>query len=119
MGYVSAELFAKFVVEVASMSVSVEYQEAMCVVHLDGEIAIPSAVELKSVLLQALDSGKEIRLDLEKATGLDVTALQLFWAAKCGALESGSRFAVVGDAPERILSGAVDVGFENFPVGRL
>jgi anti-anti-sigma factor len=99
------------------MSVSVEHQEAICVVHLDGEIAIPSAVELKSVLLQALASGKEICLDLEKATELDITALQLFWATKRRAIESGSRFIVDGDAPESILSGAVDAGFEAFPAG--
>jgi anti-anti-sigma factor len=101
------------------MSVSVEHQEAICVVHLDGEIAIPSAVELKSILLQALDSGKEIRLDLEKATELDISALQLFWAARRGAIDAGSRFTVARDAPEHILRGAVDSGFETFSEGLL
>lgn len=99
------------------MAVSVEHQEAICVVHLDGEISIPLAVELKNVLLLALESGKEICLDLEKATELDITALQLFWAAKRGAVEVGSRFTVAGRAPENILSGSMDAGFETFPVG--
>jgi hypothetical protein len=74
-------------------------------------------VELKNVLLLALQSGKEICLDLEKATELDITALQLFWAAQRGAIESGSRFNVAGDTPESILNGALEAGFEKFPAG--
>ena len=63
------------------MPVNLDQGEAQCVIHLEGEIDISSAAELKKLLLLALQSGKELRLDLERATELDVTALQLLWAA--------------------------------------
>lgn len=106
-------------VEVTSMSVSVEQQEAIRVVHLGGEIAIASAMEVKEALVLALASGKDIYLDLEHATDLDITALQLLWAAKRGATESGGCFTIAGEAPESILNGVLEAGFEKRSVGLL
>ena len=48
---------------------------------LEGELDIRCAAELKGTLLDALASQKEVRLDFEQATDLDVTALQVLWAA--------------------------------------
>ncbi len=83
---------------------------------MEGEINIAAAAELRNVLLQALASEKEVRVDLERATELDVTAWQLLWAAERGARGSGRGFALAGRLPEEILAAAMDAGLEKFPV---
>ena len=86
-------------------------------IRLDGEINIGSAAELKKLLLQALASGRELRVDLEHATELDVTALQLLWAVEREARASSRGFTLAGRVPAEISIAVVVAGFETFPVG--
>jgi len=99
------------------MAVNLDQSEALCVIRLDGEINIGSAAELKKLLRQALASGRELRVDLEHATELDVTAWQLLWAAEREARGSSRGFALAGRVPEEISVAVVDAGLETFPVG--
>ena len=99
------------------MPVTLAQGEAQCVIRLDGEINIGSAAELKKLLLQALASGRELRVDLEHATELDVTALQLLWAVEREARGSSRGFTLAGRVPEEIAATARDAGLEKFPVG--
>ena len=92
-------------------------EEEVCVLRLEGEVDIACAAEMKQLLLQALGSGKELRLDVERATELDVTALQLLWAADREARGSGRRFTLAGRVPGEISVAILDAGFEKFPVG--
>jgi anti-anti-sigma regulatory factor len=101
----------------SSMPVTLAQGEAQCVIRLDGEINIGSAAELKKLLLQALASGRELRVDLEHATELDVTALQLLWAAEREARGSSRGFTLAGRVPEEIWAAVVDAGLETFPAG--
>ncbi len=55
--------------------------ETQCVIRIEGEVDIASAAELKDMLITAISSGKEVQLDLEGASDLDVTAVQLLWSA--------------------------------------
>ena len=100
-----------------SMAVTLDQSEARCVIRLDGEINIVCAAEMKKLLLQALALGRELRVDLEGATELDVTALQLLWAAEREARGSGRGFTLAGRVPEEIAATARDAGLEKFPVG--
>lgn len=100
-----------------SMAMTLDQSEARCVVRMDGEINIACAAELKKLLLQALASGRELRADLDGATELDVTALQLLWAAEREARGSGRGFTLAGRVPEEIASTVRDAGLERFPVG--
>ena len=99
------------------MPVTLDQSEAVCLVRLEGEIGIASAAELKKLLIEALASGRELRVDLERAAELDVTALQLLWAAEREARGSGVGFALAGRVPEAISAAAGDAGFETFPAG--
>lgn len=100
------------------MPVTLDQNENFCLLRLEGEIDITSATELKTRLLQALASGRELRIDLEGATDLDVTAMQLLWAAEREARRSGMGMAVTGRIPKEISSATRDAGFENFPAPR-
>jgi anti-anti-sigma factor len=99
------------------MAVTLDQSEALCVLRLEGEINIASAAELKRLLLQALASGRELRVDLEGATEVDVTALQLLWAGEREARGSGRGFTLAGRVPEEISAAVSDAGFEKFPLG--
>jgi ABC-type transporter Mla MlaB component len=96
--------------------VTLERSDVENVVRLEGEISIPFAAELKEMLIQALSDGKGLRIDLESCTELDITALQLLWAAEREARKSSVGFTAAGAVPEAITAAATAVGFESFPV---
>ena len=102
----------------SAVPVTLDHNQNFCLLRLEGEIDITSATELKTLLLQGLASGRELRVDLERATDLDVTAMQLLWAAEREARKSGMGMALTGLVPEAISSAAGDAGFERFPVPR-
>jgi ABC-type transporter Mla MlaB component len=48
---------------------------------LEGTVDIACAAELKALLIEGLSGAKPVRVSIEKAASLDVTAVQLLWAA--------------------------------------
>ena len=50
--------------------------DARSVIRLEGEVGIETAEELNAMIAAALASKKELQLDLESTTDLDVTAVQ-------------------------------------------
>lgn len=98
------------------MPVTLEQSEKLSLIRLEGAVDIASAADLKKVLLEALESGTEVRVSLEGATDLDVTAVELLWAAEREAGRSSVTFALAGEAPERVTAALIHAGFEKFPV---
>jgi anti-anti-sigma regulatory factor len=96
---------------------TLEQCEGVCLLRLDGECNIASAAELKSLMAQALGCSRELRIDLEHATGLDITTLQLLWVCGRDAQASGVSIALVGRVPDDVLLAARHAGFDRFPVG--
>ena len=66
----------------------VERNEAEWIISLEGDYSMSAAVELKSLLLEGLASTKLLKLDLESASEIDVSLLQLLWAAESAARPS-------------------------------
>jgi len=56
-----------------------------------------------------------VRLDLSVRPELDVTALQLLWAAEREARRSGKAFELAAPVPPDVLRAVGEAGFENFP----
>jgi anti-anti-sigma factor len=83
------------------------------VVRLSGSIDIASAAELKAALLKAFEAGKPIRVSIDGLSDLDVTALQLLWAAKQDAAKSGVEFAMDGKPPNAVGSLLTELGMEG------
>lgn len=98
------------------MGTSIEQRDESKVICLEGVIDIASAAELKAVLLEALKSGKRLSLLLDKCADLDVTAIQLLWAAEREARASSVGFTLAGELPEKVSAALKDAGFERFPV---
>ena len=95
------------------MPVTVEQHEDHSLIRLEGEFTLTSAAELKRVLLEGLAPGRDLRLDLELTEGIDITAMQLLWAAGREADRTGARIAIRVSEPAA--SDARDAGFERFP----
>lgn len=98
------------------MGISLEQDDAQSLVRLKGMIDISCAAELKKLLLKVLEPGREVRVNLDEATDLDVTAIELLWAAEGAARSSDVRFALTGQVPKQISSAVADAGFKKFPV---
>jgi anti-anti-sigma factor len=96
------------------LPITLDDLEFGCVVRLGGVIDIGLASELKETLIQALDSGREIQIELGGVTEVDVTALQLLWAADQAAHQSGARLGVCEPIPENVLESLQLAGLENF-----
>jgi len=93
------------------MGIAFETREEMTMASLDGLVDISSAAELKGQLLTAVDSGKPLRVSLEAATYLDVTVVQLLWAAEKMARASGVAFGFDGTIPAPLLAQLAEAGF--------
>ncbi len=98
------------------MPVTLEQSEVASTVRLVGEINIASAAELKKVLMEALVPGKQVRVELDSVTEIDVTALQLLWAAQREAERVGVGFARSGPVREAIAAVADEAGLDEFPM---
>jgi anti-anti-sigma factor len=85
-------------------------------IRLEGEVDISQAGELKRVLLEALEAKQAVAIAMEKATSMDVTALQLLWAAEREARTAGVSLSVRGAVPEALGATAREAGFERFPL---
>ena len=94
------------------MTVTLKLEESRSEVVLEGDIGIAEAAELKRVLMEALEACNRIEVSLGKATELDVTAVQLLWAAHREAGQANLEFAYVGTEPEQIVAALAEAGLE-------
>ena len=92
---------------------TVEDNETGWILRLDGACALAAAAELKALLVEGLASGKSMQVDLEAAGEIDITVLQLLWAA--GRAAERAKRELRTQAPEEIVHQARDAGFEQFP----
>jgi anti-anti-sigma factor len=83
-----------------------------CLLRLTGSIDIACGRELKGALVKALELGKQVHVSTEGVSYLDVTALQLLWAARQQAERVGVGFASAGEPAAPISSVVAELGLE-------
>lgn len=98
------------------MGITVEHMEDSTTLGLEGTIDIASAAELKTALQGALGAKQPVRVSLAAEVALDVTAIQLLWAAEREAGASRVEFRLDGQLPATVSSALKEAGFERFPV---
>ena len=98
------------------MPVTLEQKDALALIRLEGAIEVGCAAELKELLIEKLKSGSAVYVALEAATVLDVTAVQLLWAAAREAQRVGVEFGFKGQTPEAVRCALAEAGIEKFPV---
>ncbi len=94
------------------MPVTMERLENHSIIRLEGELTVTSAAELKEVLLVAFANG-DLQLDLERAEEIDISIMQLLWAAGREAERKGVNISL--RAPDAVTRAARDAGFEKWP----
>ena len=96
------------------MPIKFDQGEACCLVRFEGDIGVACSAELKRALTEALALPKPLQLDLTSAVDLDITAVQLLYAAARAAGKMGRPFDFAGGFPEHLNSALREMGFENF-----
>lgn len=96
------------------MGVTLEQSETLNLLRLEGAVGIGCAAEFKGLLQQALGSGREVRVSLQAATDLDVTAAQMLWAAERKAKGTGKGYSIVDAPPEQVLAALNEAGLQQF-----
>jgi anti-anti-sigma regulatory factor len=86
------------------------------VVRFEGEVGVGAASEVKDALLDGLASGRELAVDLARVNELDVTTLQLLWAAERAAAEAGVKLGLTSPMPEEMGLAMDLAGLERFAV---
>jgi anti-anti-sigma regulatory factor len=102
--------------QVSDVEITVEQMEETTALGLEGAIDIASAAELKAALQMALEARNPVRVSLAANVDLDVTAIQLLWAAEREATASGVDFRLGGELPKPVCAALKEAGFERFPV---
>lgn len=85
-------------------------------VRLKGDVNIAEAVELKVLLVKALASKKELCVNLEGATDMDISTMQLLVATAHDAAKSNMRFKIESLVPNDISLAMAHAGFRKFSV---
>jgi len=93
--------------------ISIEQDEMRNSIALEGVVDISVAAELKQSLLEALGTGKELHVSLAAVTVLDVTAVQLLWAAAREATAQGVVFALDEPPPSVLSRSLANSGLED------
>jgi anti-anti-sigma regulatory factor len=81
---------------------------------LEGTVDIACAAELKSLLIEGLGAGKSMRVSMERADSLDVTVVQLLWAAAREAKAGGVELVLEGLVPGPIQAALGGMGIREF-----
>jgi len=98
------------------VGITLKQSKKSSVIRLEGAVDIGSAAELKTMLLRACGSGREVRVMLDEVTDLDVTAVQLIWAARRLAEGAGMAFTLAGTMPESVSSALGLAALQQFLV---
>jgi len=94
------------------MPVACESRDGKNVIRLEGAVDIGSAAEFRQLLIDVLNQGDAIEISLRGATELDITAMQLLWAAGKAARGAGTGFALDGEVPPEIRVAFMGMGLE-------
>jgi hypothetical protein len=96
------------------MPVNLDNSEGISLIRMEGDVSIAMAAEMKDLLVKALASGTDQHISMASATDLDVTALQLLYAADREAAKSGTKLTLDDHVPDEIFSAMTDAGFAKF-----
>lgn len=75
-----------------------------------GALVIDRASTLKAEIAAALDSSADIVVDLSLVEELDLSCLQILYAARRAALKAGKQFHFAGKVQQRVAKRLVAVG---------
>jgi len=96
--------------------IDIEQSEKLNSIRLEGAVDIHSAAQLKAALVEAIEHGGTLHLSLGSVTALDVTAVQLLWAAARAARLAGVDIQLDSPLSDTLAHQLGSAGFTGFPL---
>lgn len=81
------------------------------ILELEGECTLECAKELKAALLEGLETGQKLLVDLRKVTQVDTSCLQLLCSARGSSAKLGKQVLFGANPSEELMSFAKDTGY--------
>ena len=81
------------------MTTTKKSQDGTSVLHIEGDMTIYRAAELKQTLLASLEQAEELEVDLAAVTELDTAGVQLLILAKKQALTKQRTLRLIAHSP--------------------
>ena len=81
------------------MACTVEMENDVCRIHIEGDMTIYTAFELKRELVPCLAKAPQLELDLSRVNEMDTAGLQLLILLKRETTKSGGRLALTAHSP--------------------
>jgi len=82
-------------------------------IELSGDCSVTRAEELRATLLEALQAGGDIEIDLSGVTAIDLTFCQIIHALRLSCQARGVALAVLGALPEAVSAQALFCGIND------
>jgi ABC-type transporter Mla MlaB component len=83
-------------------------------INLEGELTLPYAEELRSVLIKALLEADDISIAMENVQNVDLSCLQLLCSAHRSAVRLKKHVAFTGSVPKIFQNAVEAAGFARF-----
>ncbi len=80
-------------------------------VSISGALTIESASELRKILVNSISKAGHVVLEIGNVTEMDLSCLQLFYAAHKRAKETGKGFSLKGGCPDVFKKAVEDAGY--------
>lgn len=96
------------------MAVEVDTREGIRYIRLTHALDIAQAAELKCALMDSIATSPRVSIEVAEASALDVTIVQLLWAALSHAKLAGSDLVVEGPVSEAVERSLLGTGI--FPL---
>jgi anti-anti-sigma regulatory factor len=93
------------------MNILKESSEFQSILTFSGELTVAYAAGLKTALEEAVTGSDRITLNLENVSGMDLSFLQLVYAARQNAVGLGKRLVLNSKDSELLAVTAKDAGF--------
>jgi anti-anti-sigma factor len=82
-------------IDPSGFSISISESDGRAVVAIRGELDLATAPELETALLERLDAGEDVVLDLRDLQFMDSSGLRVLITAHARAADGGPQFAIV------------------------
>jgi anti-sigma B factor antagonist len=82
-------------IDPSGFSISTSDDNGRAIVTIRGELDLATAPELETALLERLDAGQEVVLDLRELEFMDSSGLRVLVTAHARAADGGPKFAIV------------------------
>lgn len=95
------------------MECKIKQSDERKILTLEGALTIIHAAELKKILQEAIDNSKNVELDIENVTDVDLSCLQLFCSAHRTSLNLNRTISIESNHPEVFREAVREAGFQQ------